>query len=75
MKRSSLRYIILWCLIIAIASMIIIVSTKQKNQSLETFTPRLRQIYRPFARKARIFGEGFYNRTKQNISNLIRSTF
>jgi hypothetical protein len=75
MKKSNLRYIILWCLIIAVVSMIIIISTKQKNHSLETFTPRLGQIYRPFARRFRIFGEGFYNRTKQNISNLIRSTF
>ena len=75
MKTSRLRYIILWCLIIAVVSMTIIVSTKEKNNQLETFTPRLGQMYRPFARRVRIFGEGFYNRTKQKFSNVIRSTF
>jgi hypothetical protein len=40
--------------------------------SVENFTPKIRELYRPYIRKARIVGEGFYNNTSSNISNLFR---
>lgn len=41
-------------------------------QVVEPFTPSIRQIYRPYARKARMIGEGFYVHHKMNITNLFR---
>uniref|UniRef100_A0A6C0AQH8 Uncharacterized protein n=1 Tax=viral metagenome TaxID=1070528 RepID=A0A6C0AQH8_9ZZZZ len=40
--------------------------------SVETFTPSIKGIYRPIVRNTRIIGEGFYNKTTSNISNLFR---
>ena len=39
---------------------------------VEEFTPRIKEIYRPYVRNARIIGEGFYNKSNSNISNLFR---
>jgi hypothetical protein len=39
---------------------------------VEEFTPRIREMYRPHIRNARIFGEDFYNKTKTNVSNFFR---
>ena len=38
----------------------------------EGFTPSIREIYRPYIRKARIIGEGFYVEHTTKISNLLR---
>ena len=40
--------------------------------SIETFTPSIKQIYRPIARNTRIISERFYNKTTSNINNLFR---
>ena len=40
--------------------------------SVDGFTPGIRAFYRPFVRKTRITGEGFYSRTSTNLSNLFR---
>jgi len=40
--------------------------------TLESFTPKIKEMYRPYVRNARITGEGFYNRSNSNISNLFR---
>ena len=40
--------------------------------SIEPFTPALQSIYRPVVRNTRIIGEGFYNKTSSNITNLFR---
>ena len=39
---------------------------------VEQFTPKIRAFYRPIVRNTRIVGEGFYNKTSSNISNLFR---
>ena len=39
---------------------------------IEKFTPKIRQMYRPFVRNTRVAGEGFYNKTTNNISTLFR---
>ena len=41
-------------------------------QYIEPFTPKIRELYRPYVRNARIIGEGFYNKQQNNISNLFR---
>jgi len=39
---------------------------------VEEFTPIINKMYRPHVRNARIIGEGFYNNSTSNISNLFR---
>jgi hypothetical protein len=39
---------------------------------VENFTPKIREFYRPYVRNARVFGEGFYIKHKNYISNLFR---
>ncbi len=38
----------------------------------ENFTPKIRELYRPYVRDARIISEGFYEKNKSDISNLFR---
>ena len=40
--------------------------------SVESFTPKIREMYRPYVRNARVIGEGFYKKANSNISNLFR---
>ena len=40
--------------------------------NIEKFTPGIRGLYRPAVRNTRIIGEGFYNKTTSNVSNLFR---
>ena len=40
--------------------------------TVESFTPKLKEMYRPYVRNARVIGEGFYNKSTSNISNLFR---
>ena len=39
---------------------------------VENFTPKIREMYRPYVRNARIIGEEFYTKHKNNISNFFR---
>jgi hypothetical protein len=41
-------------------------------ENVEGFTPTIRQMYRPYIRKARIIGEGFLSEQTINITNLFR---
>lgn len=38
----------------------------------EEFTPKMREMYRPYLRHARIVSEGFYGDNKNNINHLFR---
>ena len=38
--------------------------------TVESFTPTIKEMYRPYIRDARIIGENFYNKTNSHISNL-----
>ena len=40
--------------------------------TVESFSPKINEIYRPYVRNARIIGEGFYNKSTSDISNLFR---
>jgi len=42
------------------------------NDNTENFTPKMREMYRPYVRDARIISEGFYEKNKSDISNLFR---
>jgi hypothetical protein len=53
---------------------IIIVTFAYYNSlhDVETFTPMLKEMYRPYLRHARIHAEGFYNKQKKVASNLMK---
>lgn len=51
---------------------IIVVSYVNSLQYVEEFTPKIKKMYRPYVRNARVIGEGFYNKSTSNISNLFR---
>ena len=42
------------------------------NTNKEEFTPKIREMYRPYLRHARIASEGFYGNNKNNITHLFR---
>lgn len=56
--------------------LIIIIIVFAYNNSLniitEDFTPKMREMYRPVIRNARLGAEGFYNKHSSNMSNLFR---
>ena len=37
------------------------------NSKKENFTPKIREMYRPYLRHARVVSEGFYGNHKNNI--------
>jgi len=51
---------------------VIIFAYVNSLHTVESFMPKINEIYRPYVRNARIIGEGFYNRSNSNISNLFR---
>ena len=51
---------------------VIIFAYFNSSSNIENFTPKIREFYRPYVRKARNIGEGFYNNTTSNMSNLFR---
>ena len=51
---------------------IIIFAYVNSLHTVESFTPKIKEMYRPYVRNARIIGEGFYNKSNSNISNLFR---
>ena len=55
-----------------LALIIIVFAYYNSLHNVENFTPGVRAFYRPIIRQTRIVGEGFYNKTSTNISNLFR---
>ena len=44
----------------------------QSEDSLESFTPGIRQAYRPYLRQTRILSEGFYDKSENHVLKLLR---
>ena len=42
------------------------------NSKKENFTPKVREMYRPYVRNARIVSEGFYGRHKNNVNSIFK---
>ena len=61
-------------LLIIIISIIIILALYNtiNNTTTEKFTPKIREMYRPYLRDARIVSEGFYGNSKNNVTHLFR---
>lgn len=66
---NYMKYILYYCFFIVI---ILTFSYFNSLQDVEHFTPMIREMYRPYMRNARVLGEGFYNKQKNNVSNLLR---
>jgi hypothetical protein len=64
-----MKYFLYYCLFVVI---ILIFSYINSLHNVEQFTPKIREFYRPIIRNTRLIGEGFYNKTSSNISNLFR---
>lgn len=64
-----MKYLIYNCILIII---IIIFAYFNSLQSIENFTPKIREFYRPIVRNTRVYSEGFYDKTTSNITNLFR---
>ena len=48
------------------------ISYHTKEDVAEPFTPRIRELYRPYTRNVRLVSEGFYNKHTSTLSNLFR---
>ena len=64
-----MNYLIFNCILIIV---IIIFAYFNSLQSIENFTPKIREFYRPIVRNTRVYGKGFYDKTTSNITNLFR---
>ena len=56
----------------ALSMIIIILIIINCDKNIETFTPGVRQMYRPIIRGTRIQSEQFTNNIKSQTSNLLR---
>jgi hypothetical protein len=64
-----MKYFIYNCFFIIIVLFFAYINTQQEK---EAFTPKIRELYRPYLRNTRIISEGLYNNHSANISNLFR---
>lgn len=48
------------------------ISYQPQTDVAEPFTPRIRELYRPYTRNARLLSEGLYNKHTSTLSNLFR---
>ena len=71
MKGNVFKMIIFIMFFIIIINLLIHIS---KTDSKENFTPGIREIYNPYIRNIRLFGENYYKKIKSN-SNLFFRKF
>ena len=68
-----MKYFIYNFFLIIIVLFFAYINTQQEvYQEKEALTPKIRELYRPHLRNARIISEGLYNNHSANISNLFR---
>ena len=53
-------------------SIVLFFSYINSLHSVENFTPKIREMYRPIIRNTRLVTEKFYNKNATDISNLFR---
>jgi hypothetical protein len=64
-----MKYLMYYCFFIIV---IIIFAYFNSLHDVEGFTPKLKEMYRPYIRRARMHIEGFYNKQKKHVSNLLK---
>jgi hypothetical protein len=65
-----MKYWIYNCILIII--IIAFALNNNDNTIVEKFTPKIREMYRPLVRNARLGAEDVYNKHSSNMSNLFR---
>jgi hypothetical protein len=68
MKYIYFYYILLLSIIFFFAYL------NSRHVNKENFTPYIRQMYRPYVRRARILTESFYDRTNEHVGRVLRKT-
>lgn len=71
-NRSFIHISIIPTLIILFIIYYIFTRYYYNNSKKENFTPKIRQMYRPYLRQARVVSEGFYGNHKNNINRIFR---
>lgn len=64
-----------FCILLGISvylSILILQPKEESLESLESFTPGIRQAYRPYVRRTRILSEGFYDKSENHVLKLFR---
>jgi hypothetical protein len=64
-----MKYFIYNCTFLIIILFFACINTKNE---LEAFTPKIRELYRPYVRNMRIISDNLYNKHSANASNLFR---
>ena len=64
-----MKYLFHYLLFIVIILIFAYINSCHKE---EAFTPKIREFYNPYIRRARIFSENTYNKHKDNIQVLFR---
>jgi hypothetical protein len=70
-----MKYLLNNCVFLLIVIIFDYVNANYESKHInekEAFTPKMRELYRPYVRNARIITEGFYEKNKSDISNLFR---
>jgi hypothetical protein len=68
MKSKNILYCFFLCFVILAFSYY----NSQYNKSLERFTPKIREIYRPYVRNARMLYTNYYDKVTNKISNILK---
>ena len=71
-KHSHMIFLIIIMALIFLVS-VLINAYMTNNYKKESFTSTFTSMYRPHVRNARLFYEGFYNKTTNNLNNLMRT--
>ena len=69
---SFIHISIIPTLIIIFALYYIYTRYYNNNSKKENFTPKVREMYRPYVRHARIVSEGFYGTHKNNVNSIFK---
>jgi len=72
MKNCIFYFKLFIILIIIIIIFALYNTVNNYNTNTENFTPKMREMYRPYLRHARITSEGFYGNGENNINRLFR---
>jgi hypothetical protein len=67
-----MNIIYIYIYIFILITIILFFSYYNSSKSIENFTPKFREFYRPIIRKTRILGEDYYYKTYSSIQNLFR---
>ena len=71
-NKKQLLEGICFCILLGISVYLSILILQPKEESWESFTPGIRQAYRPYVRQTRILSEGFYDKSENHVLKLFR---